>query len=99
MLISSIKLIYDELPNLSEIALNMTPLAKVNIEEYYLTVNSNLNTGGSCTLLVTHGCIFDLFLLLQVLRNHAKYIRKKALSEGLLGQTPTECPMPIYYGT
>eukprot|EP00965_Chrysotila_dentata_P062605 2074776-Pleurochrysis_carterae.AAC.1 len=28
------------------IALNVAPLAKVNTEEYYLAVNSNLNKGG-----------------------------------------------------
>eukprot|EP00965_Chrysotila_dentata_P052825 1752392-Pleurochrysis_carterae.AAC.4 len=33
----------------------MTPLAKVNIDEYYLTVNSDLDTGDLCTLLVAHG--------------------------------------------
>eukprot|EP00965_Chrysotila_dentata_P019374 644572-Pleurochrysis_carterae.AAC.1 len=39
--------------------------------EYYLAADSNLNMGGLCTLLVTHGCVFDLFLLLLVLRNDA----------------------------
>eukprot|EP00965_Chrysotila_dentata_P257901 6213036-Pleurochrysis_carterae.AAC.2 len=65
------------MPNPSEIALNVTPLAKVNIEEYYLAVNSNLHIGGLCILLVTHGCVLDLFLLPLILRNHARYIPNK----------------------
>eukprot|EP00965_Chrysotila_dentata_P232778 6199190-Pleurochrysis_carterae.AAC.3 len=67
-------LIDDELPNSSEINLNLNPLAKVNIEEYYFAVNSNLNIGSLCTPLATHGCVFDLFLLPSALRNHARYI-------------------------
>eukprot|EP00965_Chrysotila_dentata_P154364 5101606-Pleurochrysis_carterae.AAC.1 len=69
--------IYDKLPNPSVIALNVTSLAKMNDEEYCLAVNSNLNMGGLCTLLVAHGCVFDLFLPLLVHRNHARYIPNK----------------------
>eukprot|EP00965_Chrysotila_dentata_P236859 6201570-Pleurochrysis_carterae.AAC.4 len=56
-------LIYDVSTASSELhtCYNVTTLAKVNIEEYYLAVNSNLDIGGLCTLLVTHGCVFDLF--------------------------------------
>eukprot|EP00965_Chrysotila_dentata_P150943 4988086-Pleurochrysis_carterae.AAC.1 len=43
------------------IALNVTPLAKVNIEEYYSAVNRNLNIGVLYTLLVTYSCVFDLY--------------------------------------
>eukprot|EP00965_Chrysotila_dentata_P037489 1246791-Pleurochrysis_carterae.AAC.2 len=67
-----IMLIYNEFPNSSEIALITTSLAQVNTVEYHLAADSNLDTWGLCTLLVTHGCVFDLFLLLLVhLRNHA----------------------------
>eukprot|EP00965_Chrysotila_dentata_P118603 3921598-Pleurochrysis_carterae.AAC.1 len=52
------------------IALIVTTLAKVNIEECYLPIN-DLNIGVSYALLVTHSCEFDLSLPLLVLRNHA----------------------------
>eukprot|EP00965_Chrysotila_dentata_P259307 6213515-Pleurochrysis_carterae.AAC.4 len=53
------------------IALNVTSLSKVNIEEYSLAANSSLNIGLSYTLLVTYGCVSDLSLPLLALRNHA----------------------------
>eukprot|EP00965_Chrysotila_dentata_P220289 6191692-Pleurochrysis_carterae.AAC.1 len=68
---------YNELPSSLEIAPNVNFLAEVKIEKYYLAVNSNLNIGSLCALLVAHGCVFDLFLLLLVRRNHAQYIPNK----------------------
>eukprot|EP00965_Chrysotila_dentata_P260085 6213778-Pleurochrysis_carterae.AAC.1 len=51
---------YDELPNSSGIVLNMTHLSKVNIEEYYLVVNSNLSIGGLYVGAPLPGPIFDI---------------------------------------